>query len=84
MKKNDIVNIYIDPITATELELKAQVASLTAAHAMQGESLVTIPASMVIGLENKLKSQADEIASLRQLCYEHNLDWQAYIKAGQQ
>jgi uncharacterized coiled-coil DUF342 family protein len=45
-------------------ELEAQVDSLTDAHAMQGESLVTIPASMVIELENKLKSQADEIDKL--------------------
>jgi len=41
-------------------------AELTAAHEMQGEELVTLPRHMVIGLEDKLKAQAEEIRTLKQ------------------
>ena len=39
-------------------------ACLTAAHEMQGESLVVLPRWMVSNMEDKLKAQAAEIARL--------------------
>ena len=44
--------------------LEAENARLTAAHAMQGEELVTLPRHMVYSMEDKLKEQAAEIARL--------------------
>ena len=44
--------------------LEAENARLTAAHAMQGEELVTLPRHMVYSMEDKLKAQAEEIARL--------------------
>ena len=41
--------------------LEAENARLTAAHAMQGEELVTLPRHMVYSMEDKLKAQAAQI-----------------------
>lgn len=45
-------------------EQAATIARLTAAHEMQGESLVVLPRWMVSNMEDKLKAQAAEIAQL--------------------
>ena len=45
-------------------EQAATIARLTAAHEMQGESLVVLPRWMVSNMEDKLKAQAGEIERL--------------------
>lgn len=51
-------NIQLRASIAT---LEAENARLTAAHAMQGEKLVTLPRHMVYSMEDKLKAQAAQI-----------------------
>ena len=46
-------------------EQAATIARLTAAHEMQGESLVVLPRWMVSNMEDKLKAQAEEIRTLK-------------------
>jgi hypothetical protein len=46
---------------ATIYEQAATIARLTAAHEMQGESLVVLPRWMVSNMEDKLKEQAKYI-----------------------
>jgi hypothetical protein len=63
------LNITLDHERQVRLiaELEARVASLTAAHAMQDESLVVLPRHMMNGIEEKLKAQAAEIAAQNKL-----------------
>ena len=55
-----------DQLRAKIDEQAATIARLTAAHEMQGESLVVLPRWMVSNMEDKLKEQAEEIRALKQ------------------
>ena len=56
--------VELTNITARIAELESENARLTAAHEMQGESLVVLPRWMVSNMEDKMKAQAAEIAQL--------------------
>ena len=58
----------VDQLRAHIATLEAENARLTAAHAMQGEELVTLPRQMVYSMEDKMKKQAAEIIALKKAC----------------
>jgi len=53
-----------DQLRARIDEQAATIARLTAAHALQDESLVVLPRHMMNSIEEKMKAQAAEIAQL--------------------
>ena len=75
-------------------EQAATIARLTAAHAMQDESLVVLPRHMMNSIEEKLKAQAAEITELKgisanlakhleainNICEREDVDYQAWKK----